>query len=74
MVYSAEEPIAPTNITPNDCRLHDVYSDKNMHEFAGRRTIPASNAFVPAAAGIIVGGEVIKDLIRNAGTMRSTLE
>jgi len=74
VVYSAEEPIAPINITLNDCRLHDVYSDKNMHEFAGRRTIPASNAFVPAAAGIIVGGEVIKDLIRNAGTMRSTLE
>lgn len=31
-------------------------------EESGRRQIPASNAFVPAAAGLILGGEVIKDL------------
>lgn len=28
-----------------------------------RRTIQASNAFVPAAAGIIIGGEVVKNII-----------
>ena len=28
--------------------------------------IPASNAFVPAAAGLIIGGEVVKDIIRKA--------
>ena len=28
------------------------------------RPVPASNAFVPAAAGIILGGEIVKDLIR----------
>lgn len=32
----------------------------------GRRAIPGSTAFVPAAAGLILGGEVIKDLVRNA--------
>ena len=31
-----------------------------------RRKMPASNAFVPAAAGIIVGAEVVKDLIKIA--------
>ena len=35
----------------------------------GSAEIP-SNAFVPAAAGIIVGGEVVKDLLRRAGTLR----
>ena len=29
----------------------------------GRRTIPGSTAFVPAAAGLILAGEVVKDLI-----------
>ena len=29
-----------------------------------RRQVPGSNAFVPAAAGLILAGEVIKDLIR----------
>ena len=32
----------------------------------GRRAIPGSTAFVPAAAGLILGGEVIKDLVGNA--------
>ena len=41
-----------------------------MRNCSGRRDIPASNAFVPAAAGIIVGGEVVKDLINQAQTMR----
>lgn len=31
------------------------------------RPVPASNAFVPAAAGIILGGEVVLDLVRLAG-------
>lgn len=37
----------------------------------GRRTVPASNAFVPAACGLVCGSEVIKDLLRKAGTYRA---
>ncbi len=29
------------------------------------RPVPASNAFVPATAGLIIGGEIVKDLIGN---------
>jgi tRNA A37 threonylcarbamoyladenosine dehydratase len=29
----------------------------------GRRSLPASCAFVPAAAGLVIGSEVVKDLI-----------
>lgn len=36
---------------------------KPIQELAeGERPTPASNAFVPAAAGLILGGEVVKDL------------
>lgn len=35
-----------------------------------KRSTPASNAWVPATVGLIAGGEVIKDLLNNAGTMR----
>ena len=45
-----------------------------MRKCTERRDIPASNAFVPAAAGLIVGGEVVKDLIKKAKTMRITPE
>lgn len=39
----------------------------------GRRTVPASNAFVPAACGLVCGSEVVKDLLRKAGTFRADL-
>ena len=31
-------------------------------EFSGRKPVPGSTAFVPAAAGLIIAGEVVKDL------------
>ena len=31
----------------------------------GRRAIPGSNAFTPSVAGLIIAGEVIKDLLRS---------
>ena len=50
-VYSEEEPIKPAE-NPHDPQA----------EF--RRSIPASNAFVPSVAGLIAAGEVIKDLAK----------
>lgn len=52
VVYSKEEPAKPVK-------------DGGFCEEvgAGRRDIPASNAFVPSVAGLIIAGEVIKDLI-----------
>ena len=50
-VYSEEEPIKPSE-NPDDPQ-------------AGfRRSIPASNAFVPSVAGLIAAGEVIKELAK----------
>ena len=31
-------------------------------EMSGRKPVPGSTAFVPAVAGLILAGEVIKDL------------
>ncbi len=50
VVYSREEAIKPL-------RLEE--------EQTGRRVTPASIAFVPSVAGLIVAGEVIKDLVNN---------
>lgn len=56
VVYSEEEPIRQIAYPTVECAKHSH--------------IPASNAWVPAAAGLIIGGEVIKDLIAKAKTMR----
>ena len=51
VVYSEEVPIPPQE---------DIMSSCNTGE---RRQVPGSNAFVPAVAGLIIAGEVVKDLI-----------
>lgn len=48
-VYSKEIPIIP---------------DTEGYEEISKKRIPASIAFVPSAAGLIIAGEVIKDLIK----------
>lgn len=48
-VYSKEEPVVPT---------------ETCEEQTSRRSVPGSVAFVPSVAGLIIAGEVVKDLIR----------
>ena len=50
VVYSREEPLKPR--------------EQNGEEISAKREIPASCAFVPSVAGLIIAGEVIKDLIK----------
>lgn len=71
VVYSEEEPLVPYDYEEISCRFHCICPNKDMRKCTDRRTIPASNAFVPAVEGLIAGGEVVKDLIERAGTMRS---
>ncbi len=74
VVWSEEEPLRPIDDPDISCRFHCICPNKDMRKCTDRRDIPASNAFVPATAGLICGGEVIKDLIRRAGTWRITPE
>lgn len=70
VVYSKEEPLRPIEETTIPTPNNGACADNDMEKQAERRTVPASNAFVPAAAGIILGGEIVKDLIAAAHTMR----
>lgn len=74
VVFSEEEPLRPIDDATISCRFQCICPDKDMRKCTERRDIPASNAFVPAAAGLIVGGEVVKDLVKQAHTMRITPE
>lgn len=57
VVSSEETPIRPL------CSSNAIACNDSTGASPQKHTIPASNAFVPASAGIIMGGEVIKDLI-----------
>ena len=69
-LYSEEQALRPIDDDTISCRFHCICPDKNMRKCTERRDIPASNAFVPATAGLIIGGEVVKDLIKIHQTMR----
>lgn len=54
VVYSKEQAITP----------FEADEIKDEKDFARRRALPGSVAFVPSVAGLIIAGEVIKDLIK----------
>lgn len=62
VVYSKETPMEPID-TGHSCKTSCICPDKDLSKCTHRRQIPGSIAFVPTVAGLIIGGEVIKDLI-----------
>ena len=55
VVYSKEKPLAP---------IEDVETSLKEQENTTKRQVPGSNAFVPSVVGLIIAGEVIKDLTK----------
>ena len=61
VVFSTEPPLPP---------LPDPDGEPPAAPDKPRRSVPASNAFVPAACGLVMGGEAVKDILRAAGALR----
>lgn len=64
VVYSEEKPISPIDDMAISCRSNCISSPDAAHKCTERRAIPGSVAFVPSVAGLIIAGEVVKDLIK----------
>lgn len=62
VVYSKEKPIRPTDDMSVSCRAHCVCPPGTSRKCTERRDIPGSAAFVPSVVGLIIAGEVIKDI------------
>lgn len=62
VVYSEEKPTRPIEDMAISCRNHCICPPGAKHKCTERRDIPGSVAFVPSVAGLIIAGEVIKDL------------
>ena len=61
VVYSEEKPTRPLEDMAISCRNHCICAGAK-HKCTERRDIPGSVAFVPSVVGLIIAGEVIKDL------------
>ncbi len=64
VVYSEEQPTRPIEDMSISCRNHCICPPGATHKCTERRDIPGSVAFVPSVAGLIIAGEVVKDLTK----------
>ena len=62
VVYSTEQPTRPLEDPSVSCRSHCI-CPPGTRKCTVRRDIPGSTAFVPSVAGLIIAGEVVKDLL-----------
>ena len=62
VVYSKEKALAPIEDMAISCRAHCVCPPGAARKCTERRAIPGSTAFVPSVVGLIIAGEVVKDL------------
>ena len=59
VVYSKEEPVSHQIEAKEEGTQNNPMSEKNSRA----KSIPGSSAFVPSVAGLIIAGEVIRDLV-----------
>lgn len=65
VVYSEEYSTRPLEDMSISCRTNCICPPGAAHKCTERRDIPGSVAFVPSVAGLIIGGEVVKDLTKD---------
>lgn len=64
VVYSREPPLRPLEDMSISCRAHCICPPGTKRHCTDRRDIPGSVAFVPSVVGLILAGEVVKDLVK----------
>jgi len=66
VVYSKELPIKPMESEEN-CESGCICPPDSSMKCTSKRQIPGSVSFVPSVAGLIIAGEVVKDIIGHYG-------
>lgn len=66
VVYSEEKPTRPIEDMSSSCRNHCICPPGAKHKCTERRDIPGSVAFVPSVVGLIIAGEIVKDLTKES--------
>ncbi|MGN1423429.1 MAG: ThiF family adenylyltransferase [Oscillospiraceae bacterium] len=62
VVYSKEKPITPIETEEISCKKNCICPPGTERKCTARNQVPGSSAFVPPVVGLIIAGEVIKDI------------
>ena len=63
VLYSKEEPIKPDETLECSCKTGCICPPGTVRKCTKTNHVPGSISFVPSVAGLIISGEVIKDII-----------
>jgi tRNA threonylcarbamoyladenosine dehydratase len=74
VVYSKEEPIKPVETEDSSCSVGCICPDGTTRKCTVKHQIPGSISFVPSVAGLIIAGEVVKDLIKRVDSVQCTVD
>ncbi len=64
VVFSTEEPVKPRETEDSSCNENCICPKESTRHCLKKRQLPGSISFVPSVAGLILAGEVVKDLIQ----------
>lgn len=63
VVYSTEKALTPRDDMDISCKYNCICPPGTKRKCTIRRAVPGSTSWVPSVAGLIIGGEVVKDLM-----------
>ena len=64
VVYSEEKPIRPIDDLSISCRTHCICPPGTKRKCSIRNQVPGSISFVPSVAGLMIAGEVVRDILK----------
>lgn len=64
VVYSEEIPIKPLDDMAISCKTQCICPPETTRKCIHRNQVPGSNSFVPPIVGLIIAGEIIKDIVK----------
>lgn len=63
VIYSTEEPIKPDNESEFSCKTNCICPPGTKRKCSARNQVPGSISFVPSVAGLMIAGEIVRDII-----------
>ena len=64
VIYSKEEPIVPVSEAESSCKTNCICPPGTKRICSIRNQVPGSISFVPSVAGLMIAGEIIKDILK----------
>ncbi len=64
VIYSKEEPIKIDEYSNSSCKTNCICPPGTQRKCSIRNQVPGSISFVPSVAGLMIAGEVVRDIIK----------